>query len=69
VSRSLQYDVSTYPIYSLESQLNVLGLSSATHDSVEGTLDLAIAKYLQAVEDGDVSIISPAYTEDNEHFI
>ncbi|KAF7335137.1 hypothetical protein MVEN_02264700 [Mycena venus] len=53
----------------LESQLNVLGLSSATHDSVEGTLDLAIAMYLQAVEDGNVSIISPAYTEDNEHFI
>ncbi|KAJ7215651.1 hypothetical protein C8J57DRAFT_1732574, partial [Mycena rebaudengoi] len=53
----------------LESQLNVLGLPSAIHDSVVGTLDLAITKYLQAVEDGDVATISPAYTEDNDHFI
>jgi hypothetical protein len=69
VSQSLQCDVSAYPIYSLESQLNVLGLPSAIHDSVVGTLDLAITKYLQAVEDGDVATISPAYTEDNDHFI
>ncbi|KAJ7775266.1 hypothetical protein B0H14DRAFT_2631871 [Mycena olivaceomarginata] len=46
----------------LESQLNVKGISAATHESVAGTKDFAIAKYLQAVEDGDVAVISPSYT-------
>jgi hypothetical protein len=47
---------------SLESQLNVKGISAATHESVAGTKDFAIAKYLQAVEDEDVAVISPSYT-------
>jgi hypothetical protein len=53
---------------SLESQLNVQGVSAATHDSVIGTIDFAISKFLQAVEDGDVATISPQYTESGQNF-
>ncbi|KAJ7060345.1 hypothetical protein C8F01DRAFT_1142355 [Mycena amicta] len=45
----------------LESQLNVVGISIAVHDSHTGTLDFAISHFLQAAERGEVAELRPSY--------
>ncbi|KAJ6557481.1 hypothetical protein B0H19DRAFT_1261104 [Mycena capillaripes] len=53
----------------LECQLNTLGVSGALHVSVEGKA-AALAKFRAAVARGcEVAVVSPVYTELDDHFI
>ncbi|KAJ7936286.1 hypothetical protein B0H13DRAFT_1853648 [Mycena leptocephala] len=46
----------------LECQLNTLGVKGALHQSIEGK-DAAVAKYLAAVGQGNVAVVSPPYED------
>ncbi|KAJ6494169.1 hypothetical protein DFH09DRAFT_1104310 [Mycena vulgaris] len=59
------------PIFSLESQLNTVGIRGSLHESIAGE-PAALAKYAAAARRGDTAVLSPPYTPagalDNDPF-